>query len=159
VQDGKLLPAATAAQQRGVIIDVGHGAGSFDYTIAEAALAQGLIPDTISSDLHALTLNGPGKGFLPWVMSKFLNLGFELEQVVKMVTINPARVVGRVEKLGTLRIGAPADVAIMQLVEEPVEFVDTKRNTRKGTRYLKPLHTIRAGRPFGPPFPIPYGYP
>ena len=91
VQDGKLLPAALAAKQRGVIFDVGHGGGSFDYTVAEAAIAQGCPPDTISSDIHVFSGNTPGMPYLTWVMSKFLNLGFTLEQVVAMATINPAK--------------------------------------------------------------------
>jgi dihydroorotase len=87
VQDGKLLPAALAAKQRGVIFDVGHGGGSFDYTVAEVALPGGCGPDTISSDLHAVSGNTPGMPYLPWVMSKFMGLGFTLEQVVAMATI------------------------------------------------------------------------
>lgn len=159
VQDGKLLPAALAAKQRGVVIDVGHGGGSFDYTVAEPAMAQGLVPDTISSDIHAVSGNTPGQPYLPWVMSKFLNLGLDLEQVIAMATINPARVIARVEKLGTLEVGAPADVSILQLVEEPVTLVDTRGNRRNGTRWLKPVQAIRAGRPFGRPYPMPFAYP
>ena len=159
VQDGKLLPAALEAKKRGVVIDVGHGGGSFDYTVAEPAIAQGLVPDTISSDIHAVSGNTPGMPYLPWVMSKFLNLGFELDQVVAMATVNPARVIGRVEKLGTLQIGAPADVAILELIEAPVTFVDTRKNTRQGARWLKPAQTVRAGRPFGRPYPLPFAYP
>lgn len=159
VQDGRILPAAIAAKQRGVVIDVGHGGGSFDYTVAEPALAQGLVPDTISSDIHAVSGNTPGQPYLPWVMSKFLNLGLDLEQVIAMATVNPARVIGRVEKLGTLEVGAPADVSILQLVEEPVTFVDTRGNRRDGKRWLKPIQAIRAGRPFGRPYPMPFAYP
>ncbi len=159
VQDGKVLPAALEAKKRGVIIDVGHGGGSFDYTVAEPAIAQGLVPDTISSDIHAVSGNTPGMPYLPWVMSKFLNLGFSLDDVVAMTTINPARVIGRVEKLGTLQVGAPADVSILELVEAPVTFVDTRKNTRQGNRWLKPVQTVRAGRPFGRPYPIPFAYP
>ncbi len=159
VQDGKLLPAVLAAKARGVLFDVGHGAGSFDYAIAEPAIAQGLSPDTISSDIHAVSANSPSLPFLPGVMSKFLNLGFSLEQVVAMATINPARVIGKVEGLGSLRVGAPADVSMLQLVEEPVTFLDTKGNKRQGARYLKPVQAIRAGRPFGSPYPQPFAYP
>jgi dihydroorotase len=159
VQEGKLLPAALAAKRRGVVIDVGHGGGSFDYTVAEPALAQGLLPDTISSDIHAVSGNTPGQPYLPWVMSKFLNLGLDLEQVIAMATVNPARVIGRIEKLGTLQVGAPADVSILQLVEESVAFVDTKGNRRSGTRWLKPVQAVRAGRPFGRPYPMPFAYP
>ena len=159
VQDGKVLPAALEAKKRGVIVDVGHGGGSFDYTVAEPAIAQGLVPDTISSDIHAVSGNTPGMPYLPWVMSKFLNLGFSLEEVVAMATSNPARVIGRVEKLGTLQVGAPADVAVLELVEAPVTFVDTRKNTRQGNRWLKPVQTVRAGRPFGRPYPLPFAYP
>src|SRR5207247_5348408 len=108
VQNGRVLPAALAAKQRGVIIDVGHGGGSFDYTVAEPAMAQGLLPDTISSDIHAVSINTPGYPTLPWVMSKFLSLGLSLEEVVAKATSEPARVIGRVPGLGTLQIGAPA---------------------------------------------------
>lgn len=159
VQNGKVLPAAMEAKRRGVVIDVGHGGGSFDYTIAEPAIAQGLTPDTIGSDIHALSGNTPGMPYLPWVMSKFLNLGFSLEQVIAMATINPARVIGRVDRLGTLQIGAPADVSILELVDQPVTFVDTRKNTRAGQRWLKPVQTVRAGVPFGRPYPMPFGYP
>jgi dihydroorotase len=159
VQDGKILPAALEAKKRGVIVDVGHGGGSFDYSVAEPAIAQGLVPDTISSDIHAVSGNTPGMPYLPWVLSKFLNLGFSLDEVVAMATINPARVVGRVEKLGTLQVGAPADVAILEMVEAPVTFVDTRKNTRQGNRWLKPVQTVRAGRPFGRPYPLPFAYP
>ncbi len=86
VQDGKLLPAALAAKQRGVIFDVGHGGGSFDFTVAEVAIPGGCTPDTISSDIHVFSGNSPGIPYLPNVMSKFMALGFSLEQVVTMAT-------------------------------------------------------------------------
>src|SRR5262250_33005 len=98
VQDGRLLPAALAAKRRGVMFDVGHGGGSFDYTVAEAAIAQGCPPDTISSDIHVVSGNTPGMPYLTWVMSKFLGLGFTLEQVFAMATINPAKVINRAPK-------------------------------------------------------------
>jgi dihydroorotase len=156
VQDGKLLPAALAAKKRGVVFDVGHGGGSFDYTIAEAAIAQGAPPDTISSDIHVFSGNTPGMPFLTWVMSKFLNLGFTLEQVVAMATVNPARVIGRMPKLGTLQAGAPGDVSILELVEGPVRFVDTRKNERDGKVHLRPVQTVAAGVPFGRPFNAPF---
>ena len=156
VQDGKLLPAALAAKQRGVIFDIGHGGGSFDYTVAEAAIAQGTPPDTISSDIHVVSGNTPGMPYLTWVMSKFMGLGFTLEQVVAMATINPARVINRAPKLGTLQVGAPGDVAIMELVEGPVSFVDTRNNKRDGKMYLKPVQTVAGGVPFGRPYNAPF---
>jgi len=159
VQNGQLLPAARAAKQRGVIFDVGHGGGSFDYTVCEPALQQGAVPDTISSDIHAVSINTPGYPTLPNVMSKFLNLGMPLEDVVAKTTVEPAKIIGRVPGLGTLRLGAPADVAVFDLVDGPVEFVDTRNNTRNGTKKLLPVLTVKAGRPFGrPPLPIPFTF-
>jgi dihydroorotase len=156
VQDGKLLPAALAAKRRGVVFDVGHGGGSFDYTVAEPAIAQGAPPETISSDIHVFSGNTPGMPFLTWVMSKFLNLGFTLEQVIAMATVNPARVIGRLPKLGTLQVGAPGDVSILELVEGPVRFVDTRKNERDGKVHLRPAQTVAGGVPFGRPFNAPF---
>lgn len=156
VQDGKLLPAALEAKKRGVIFDVGHGGGSFDYTIAEAAMAQGCMPDTLSSDVHVFSANTPGMPYLPWVMSKFLGLGLSLSEVVRMSTVAPARVIERIPKHGTLQIGAPADMSIMELVEGSVEFVDTRNNKRPGKAYLKPLGTVIAGVVSGRPYQSPF---
>ncbi len=137
VQDGKLLPAALEAKRRGVIFDVGHGGGSYDFTVCDAAMQQGAGPDTISSDIHVFSGNSPGMPYLTWVMSKFLTFGFTLEQVVTMATTAPAKVINRMPKLGTLQVGAPGDVAIMELVEGPVSFVDTRNNKRDGKAYLE----------------------
>jgi dihydroorotase len=156
VQDGKLLPAALAAKQRGVVFDIGHGGGSFDYTIAEAAIQQGCPPDTISSDIHVFSGNTPGMPYLTWVMSKFMGLGFTLEQVVTMATTNPAKSINRLPKLGTLQVGAPGDVAVLELVEGPVSFVDTRNNKRDGKAHLKPAQTVTAGVPFGRPYNAPF---
>jgi dihydroorotase len=156
VQDGVLIPAAFSAKQRGVIFDVGHGGASFDFTVAQAAILQGGTPDTISSDIHVVSGNTAGMPYLMWVMSKFLGLGFPLDQVVAMVTVNPAKVIGRVPKLGTLQVGAPGDVAIMELVEGPVSFVDTRNNRREGHEYLKPVGTVTGGVPFGRPYNSPF---
>ena len=151
VQDGKLLPAALAAKKRGVVFDIGHGGGSFDYTIAEAAIAQGCPPDIISSDMHVFSGNTPGMPYLPWVMSKLIGLGFSLPEVVGMATGAPARVISRIPKHGTLQVGAPADLSILDVVEGPVSFVDTRNNTRQGKVHLRPVGTVVAGVAFGRP--------
>ncbi|HET7731156.1 MAG TPA: amidohydrolase/deacetylase family metallohydrolase [Usitatibacter sp.] len=156
VQDGKLLPAALEAKRRGVHFDVGHGGGSFDYTVAEAAIAQGAGPDTISSDIHVFSGNSPGMPYLTWVMSKFLNMGFTLEQVVAMATVNAARAIGKNARLGTLEAGAPGDVTILDVVEGPVEFVDTRNNKRQGKVHLRPVQTVSAGIAFGRPYAAPF---
>ena len=156
VQDGKLLPAALNAKKRGVVFDIGHGGGSFDYTMAEPAIAQGAPPDTISSDLHVFSGNSPGMPFLTWVMSKFLNMGFSLEQVIAMATLNPARVINRNPRLGTLQKGAPGDVSILEVVNAPVRFVDTRKNERDGKVWLRPLTAVANGVPFGRPYHAPF---
>ncbi|MFI4924602.1 MAG: amidohydrolase family protein [Vicinamibacteria bacterium] len=156
VQDGRLLPAALEAKRRGVSFDVGHGGGSFDYTIAEAAIAQGAGPDTISSDMHVFSGNTPGMPFLTWVMSKFLNMGFTLEQVVAMATVNPARSIDKLPKLGTLQVGAPGDVTMLEVVEGPVEFVDTRNNKRQGKAFLRPVQTVNGGIVYGRPYSAPF---
>ncbi|MHC4045519.1 amidohydrolase family protein [Bradyrhizobium sp. 23AC] len=156
VQEGKLLPAALAAKQRGVMFDVGHGGGSFDFTVAEVAIPGGCTPDTISSDIHVFSGNSPGIPFLPNVMSKFMTLGFTLEQVVAMATTAPAKIINRAPKIGTLQVGAPGDVAIMELVEGPVSFLDTRNNKRDGKAQLKPIQTVINGVPFGRPYQAPF---
>ncbi|MGE5641324.1 MAG: amidohydrolase family protein [Clostridia bacterium] len=156
VQEGKLLPAALAAKKRGVHFDIGHGGGSFDFTVAEAAMQQGAMPDSISSDIHVFSGNSPGMPYLTWVMSKFLALGFTLDQVVQMATAVPARVINRMPKLGTLQVGAPADATLVEVVQGPVEFVDTRNNKRSGKAYIKPVQAVLAGVPFGRPYNAPF---
>src|ERR1700709_2249286 len=151
VQEGKLLPAALAAKQRGVIFDVGHGGGSFDFTVAEVAIPGGCTPDTISSAIHAFSDHSAGIPAASHVMSKFMTMGFSLEQVVTMATSAPAKIINRAPKIGTLQIGAPGDVAIMELVEGPVSFVDTRNNKRDGKALLSPVPTVVNGVPLGRP--------
>ena len=156
VQEGKLLPAALAAKKRGVVFDIGHGGGSFDYTVAEAAIAQGCPPDTISSDVHVFSANTPGMPYLPWVLSKFVAMGFTLAQAVEMATVAPAKVIGRVPLLGTLQVGAPADLSLFDWVEGPVSFVDTRNNKREGKGFLRPAGTVAGGVAFGRPYQSPF---
>ena len=89
-------------------------------------------------------------------MSKFLAMGSSLDQVVAMATSVPARIINRTPKIGTLQRGAPADVAIMDLVEGPVTFVDTRNNKRDGNLQLKPVQTVVNGVPFGRPYQAPF---
>ncbi|HTQ73024.1 MAG TPA: amidohydrolase/deacetylase family metallohydrolase [Burkholderiales bacterium] len=156
VQEGKLLPAALAAKKRGVIFDIGHGGGSFDFTVAEAAMKQGCMPDTISSDIHVFSGNSPGMPYLTWVMSKFMALGFSLEQVIQMATAVPARIINRMPKLGTLSVGGPADATLIEVVQGPVEFVDTRNNKRSGKAWIKPVQAVLGGVPFGRPYHSPF---
>ena len=156
VQEGKLLDAALDARDRGVRFGVGHGGGSFDFTIAEPAMEQGLEPDFISSDIHVFSGNSPGQPYLPNVMSKFLALGLSLEDVIRKATQTPGEAIDREPGLGTLAIGSSADIAVMELVEEDTTFVDTRENERRGSQVLRAVNTIRAGVPFGQPYGAPF---
>jgi dihydroorotase len=156
VQDGKVLPAAFEAKKRGVVFDIGHGGGSFDYTVAEVAMAAGLMPDTLSSDAHVFSANSPGVPYLTNVMSKFIGLGMTLEQVLAMATTAPAAVINKVAKLGTLSVGAPADISFLELVEGPVEFLDTRNNKRPGKVQIKPVGVVIGGVPHGRPYMAPF---
>src|SRR5260370_544056 len=108
--------------------------------------------DIISRDIRDVMVDALSKPFPPWVVSKFLGLGMPLEQVVTLATAAPAKAIGTVPKLGTLQMGAPADLSLVEIVEGPVDFVDTRQNQRKGQRYIKPIQTVKAGRPFGRPY-------
>ena len=156
VQDGKLLAEAATAKKRGVIFDIGHGGGSFDFTVAEAAMREGVTADTISSDIHVFSGNTPGMPYLTWVMSKFMALGLSLEQVVRMASAVPGAIVNRMPRLGTLQVGAPADATLVELVQGPVEFVDTRNNKRSGKAHLRPVQSVLAGVPFGRPYHSPF---
>jgi dihydroorotase len=94
--------------------------------------------------------------YLPNVMSKFMAMGSSLEQVVAAATSVPAKIINRAPKIGTLQTGAPADVAIMEMVEGPVTFVDTRNNKRDGKMLLKPVQTVINGVPFGRPYQAPF---
>jgi dihydroorotase len=145
---GRLLPEARDARERGVVMDVGHGGGSFRWEVAEAALEQGYLPDVISTDLHTYNRYGPVYN-MPTTMSKFLYLGVTLDQVIERSTVAPARAIGRPD-LGTLRPGSPADVAVFTLEAGEFPFTDAHGQTRTGSRRLATRLTVRAGRVFRP---------
>jgi dihydroorotase len=88
--------------------------------------------------------------------SKLIGLGFTLQQVITMATAKPASVIGRIPKHGTLQIGAPADLSILEVVEGPVSFVDTRNNKRDGKMFLRPAGIIVAGNAFGRPYQSPF---
>lgn len=142
--DGKIRPEFHQALKRGVVLDVGHGKGSFSWKVAELAFREGIKPHTISSDLWIGNVNGPVHD-LPTTMSKFLHLGMELDEVVRAATATPASVVGRVGELGTLKRGACADVAIFKIKEGRFPFIDSYGNGRTGSKLLVPMKVLRRG--------------
>ncbi len=146
--DGRVLPEVRSAVEKGVNLDVGHGAGSFSFDVAEKALRDGVPPGTISSDLHQFNVYGPVFD-LATTLSKFMHMGMTLEQVIERATANPARVFGFNEGLGTLKEGAEADVAVLSLLEGDFEFVDAMKQKRMGNRKLVPVATVKAGKIYG----------
>ncbi len=143
--DLHVLPAALEARARGVLFDVGHGAGSFAFSRGEAALADGFRPDTISSDLHRFNVNGPVYDLVT-TMSKFLHLGLSLEEVLAMTTVEPARALGRADRMCSLAAGSAADIALLRLEEGRFRFVDSIGTTVEGHQRLVPVATFKRGR-------------
>jgi dihydroorotase len=142
---GKVRASVREARRRGVLFDVGHGLGSFNFTVARKALDDGFPPDTISTDIYNLNVNGPVYD-LPTTLTKFLYLGMSLEDVLLRATVAPARIVNRLEGMGTLAVGAPADVAIFQMEEGQFQLTDSQRNTVTTSRRLVNRLTICRGR-------------
>ncbi len=140
---GKLEPYSLPAQERGIIMDVGHGGGSFTWDQAVPAIAQGLKPNTISTDLHTGSMNGGMKN-MNNVMSKFLNLGLTMPEIIRASTWKPAQVIHR-EELGHLSVGAGADVTLLRVIEGDFGFVDTNRYMRPGSRKIICELTLRDG--------------
>jgi dihydroorotase len=141
---GKVLPYLFQAQKRGVIFDVGHGGGSFSFRQAVPAVKQGFIPDSISTDLHVQSMNAGMKDMLN-VMSKFLNMGMPVADVIARSTWNPAREIRR-EELGHLTPGSGADVAVLRLERGDFGFVDSAGRRLRGNQKLVAELTIRNGR-------------
>jgi dihydroorotase len=142
--EGKVLPYLFDARKRGVLFDVGHGGGSFQWRQAVPAVRQGFVPDSISTDLHVSSMNAGMKDMLN-VMSKFLALGMSLEDVVARSTWNPAREMHQ-EELGHLSVGAPADIAVLRLIKGDFGFLDAGGRRMNGSQKLVAELTIRAGR-------------
>lgn len=143
-EKGKVLPYLFEAQKRGVIFDVGHGAGSFSFRQAIPAVRQGFYPNSISTDLHTSSMNAGMKDMLN-VASKFLNMGMTIDQVIARCTWNPAREIKR-EEFGHLTAGAVADVAVLRLEKGNFGFVDSGRLRMPGTQKLVAEMTIKGGQ-------------
>jgi dihydroorotase len=143
-QAGILGPYVRKARERGIVFDVGHGAGSFVFRQARAAMEQGFAPDTISTDLHRASMNGGMKDMLN-VISKLLSLEMPLEDAVRAATSSAARAIRR-DDIGHLAIGAGADIAVLSVREGKFGFVDVAGERVEGTRKLECELTIRAGK-------------
>ena len=141
---GKLQPYMLEARKRGVLFDMGHGGGSFLWPVASKALAQGFPPDTISTDLHALSIMIP-QSDMPNCISKMLTLGMPLQEAIERSTVNPAKAIKRFPELGTLSQGSVADLAVFEMRTGVFAFKDSWGKKRLGTKKLECLMTVRNG--------------
>jgi dihydroorotase len=142
--DGKVPGYILKAAERGILFDIGHGAGAFSFATAEEALKRNLLPTSISSDIHAHSALGPVFD-LATTLSKFLLLGVPLEKIIELATVAPARAISRADIVGSLKPGRSADVAVFDLVQGDFSFVDSVREIRKFNRKLVPAFTLRDG--------------
>lgn len=154
--EGQIDPTIRELQEQGMVLDIGHGGGSFSYEVTEQALEQGIVPDVISTDIHQLSVQGPMYD-MPTTLSKFLNLGMSLPDVIERATVRPAQVM-RCPDLGALRPGSQADIAIFRLEQGEYTFHDVHMAPRYGTQRLVNTHTLIDGvelprLPERPPLP------
>jgi dihydroorotase len=143
-KNGKLREYVLEAQRKGIVFDVGHGGGSFLFEQAIPAIKQGLKPNSISTDLHTGSMNGGMKNIVN-VMSKFLNMGIEIDEIIKSTTWNPAKYIKRTD-LGHLSVGAEADITLLNLRKGDFGFIDTQGKRMKGNNLLECELTIKAGK-------------
>jgi dihydroorotase len=147
---GKLLPQVRKAKERGVVFDVGHASGHFDFDLVRRATGEGLIPDVISSDLHG-RMKQPGFGIvgdLLTTLTKFLPLGLSLDQIIAACTITPARAISWQDRIGSLEVGREADIAVLQLVNESTQLRDSVGKEMTVNQRIAARWTIRRGELF-----------
>ena len=149
IENGRVHPAVRAARERGVLFDLGHGKGSFDFAVAEAALADGFPPDTISSDKYRAHVGDDPPHDLPRTMSKLIAAGMPEADVFAAATIRPARVLGLDDRIGSLAPGACADLCVLKYNETAASLVDVDGQHRPGGCW-EPVLTVRAGKPIEP---------
>ncbi len=142
-EGGTLRPFVRRARERGILFDVGHGAGSFVFLQARPAMDQGFPPDTISTDLHRASMNAGMKDMMN-VMSKLMSLGVSIEDAVRAATASSAQAIRRTD-IGHLAVGAGADIAVVSVREGRFGFVDVAGERHQGTRRLECELTIRGG--------------
>lgn len=140
---GNVLPYLFAAKKRGVVFDVGHGGGSFVFNQALPAIQRGFLPDSISTDLHAGSMNA-GMKDMTNIMSKFLNIGMTLPDIVLRSTWSPAKEIHH-EELGSLSVGTVADVSVMRMEKGRFGFTDSLGGRLDGQRKLVCELTVRNG--------------
>lgn len=150
--NGKLWPQVRDAKESGVLMDVGHGLHNLNFDVARRVLDQGLHPDGVSTDGHRGNRAGPVYD-LPTTMAKLMALGFSLNQVIEMATVNAAKLLARASDLGSIRIGQPADISVLKLEEREWKAVDSQKGTIPAHQALLPVYAIR-GDTIHDPLPI-----
>ena len=148
-RDASILAEVQQARKDGILFDVGHGGGSFDYGVATGALARGFVSDVISTDLHAHSWDVPVES-LPHTASKLLNLGVPIESIVRQCTANAAFAIGREDELGTLRVGSVADIAVFDIEEGTFQYSDVRGRVEEGNQQIRAQLCVRAGVPYSP---------
>ena len=147
--NGKLWPQVRAAKENGVLMDVGHGLHNLNFDVARKVLDQELFPDGVSTDGHRGNRAGPVYD-LPTTMAKLMALGFSLNQVVEMATVNAAKLLGRTAELGFIRVGRPADISVLRLEEREWKAVDSQKGTIRARQALVPVYAIRSETVYEP---------
>jgi len=140
--NGKLWPQVRDAKASGILMDVGHGLHNLNFDVARRVLDQGLHPDGVSTDGHRGNRAGPVYD-LPTTMAKLMALGFSLNQVIEMATVNAARLLGRMNELGTLRIGLPAEISVLRIEDREWQAIDSQKGTIPAHQALVPAYAIR----------------
>ena len=142
----RVHPAVGAARENGVFFDIGHGAGSFNWTVGEICAEEDFWPDVISTDLHSLSCEGPAYD-MPTVMTRILHLGMSLEEVIRCSTISPASAIGWDDRIGTLGVGREADVTVLALEDVTMELEDCNGQMRSIRQQIVPQAVWRSGDP------------
>jgi dihydroorotase len=142
---GKVRQSVREARSRGVLFDVGHGLGSFNFEAARKALADGFVADTISTDIYNLNVNGPVYD-MPTTMSKMMYLGMSFDDVLLRTTSAPAKIVNRVPGMGTLAPGSPADVTVLKIEDGSFPLTDSQRNTVTAKHRVVSTVTVCRGK-------------
>jgi dihydroorotase len=149
-EQGKVLAEVRKAKERGVIFDVGHAGGHFDFNLVRRAMGEGIVPDIISSDLHG-RLSQPGFGVvgdLLTTLTKFLVLGLTFDEIIAKCTTNPAHVIAWQGRIGSLEVGREADIAVLQVVSEPTKLRDSVGGEMVAEQRIAARWTIRQGEVF-----------
>ena len=139
-----ILPSVINARNRGVLFDIGHGMGSFCFNVARKMLDEGFYPDTISSDIHAMCLDGPSHDLVT-TLSKFLNLGMPIYDVIQSCTLNASLALNRPE-IGNLKIGSIADVSLLEIKKGKFEYFDVEGKKLVGTKKILARGVVLNGK-------------